>query len=219
MHSFLNWLRRLARWFAEPRGFWLFAFVGAAAVGLALVIPLPLADDLRFAGLALQLLGVSTVLRGLRDRGRLFDKPSVISSVRDWFSRLPPYKPHSVTLAASGLASATATASMDAVVWRGYREEESLENRFLALAENLDTVHKELDQVSARFANQVGNVQELVQREQSARMEEITRVQRKLAELGAGGLNIELVGVAWLVAGIVLATVPAEIAQLLQSAK
>ena len=89
MRNFVNWLRRLAEWIAEPRGFWLFTFVAAVAVGLALVIPRPLADDLRFAGLALQLLGVSTVLRGLRDRGRLFNKPSIVASTRAWFSRFP----------------------------------------------------------------------------------------------------------------------------------
>lgn len=219
MRDFLSWLSRIGRWIAEPRGFWLFAFVVLAAVGFALLIQKPFADELRYAGLALQLLGVSTVLRGLRERGKLFDKPSLVTSTWAWFSRFPQYKTQTVTLSASAVASATAFASADAVIWRGYRGEEPLEQQFRALVENLDTVRKELDRVSAQLTNQVGKVQERLQNEQSTRTDEINRIHKKLAELGAGGLHIELVGVAWLVAGIVLATVPVEIAELIYATK
>jgi hypothetical protein len=38
----------------------------------------------------------------------------------------------------------------------------------------------------------------------------------QLEKLGAGGLHIEMMGVFWLVLGVVLATVPGEIAAVLK---
>lgn len=216
MRALINWFQRIARWIGDPREFWLFALVVSAVVGLAFLFPIPLVDGLRYAGLTLQVWGVGTVIRGLRDRGRLFNKPSLVASTRAWIRRFPQYKPRSVTLSASCVGSASAFGSVDAVVWRGYHETDSLEQRFQALAENLETVTKELSRVSTGLERRVGEVRELLQREQTARAEEVSKIHGKLAELGAGGLHIELVGVAWLIAGIVLATVPAEIAQVFQ---
>jgi len=167
---------------------------------------------MRYAGLALQLLGVATVIRGLRDRGRLFDKPPLLVSAKAWLGNFPTFSPKSVTLSASGLAMTSASGTLSVDVWRAYRDEDAIEQRFIALAQNLDTVREELSQTATRLADQVGSVQEALRGEQSSREAEIQRLSRKLVDLGAGGLHVELVGVVWLVAGIVLATVPAELA-------
>jgi hypothetical protein len=214
MTRLLNWLSRFVRWFFEPRTFWLCAFVIAAVCTFAIALPKPLEDDIRYAGLALQLLGVATVMRGLRDRGRLFDKPPIVTSIKAWLSTFPPYSPKSVTLSASGSATASATATMTAVVWRAYRDGDTIDERFLALARNLDTVRQELSDASTRLSNQVGSVQEALRGEQSSRTVAIDRLSRKLTDLGSGTLHIELIGIVWLVSGIVLATIPAELALL-----
>ena len=65
---------------------------------------------------------------------------------------------------------------------------------------------------TARAVLETQTIRAAIEAETHSRLTELIEIRTKLTSLGVGGLHIELVGVAWLVAGVVLATVPGEIA-------
>jgi hypothetical protein len=213
VRNLLHWIRRLAVWVLEPRSAWVWLVVTLGALALAIAIPKPLEDQLRYAGLALQLLGIATVLRGLRDRGQLFQQPSLFAQFRQWLNRRPKLNAPPTQLAVGIAEELNVSTSMDAVVWRGVRPEDDYEARLAALHQNVETLREELSKQSNKAHAEALALHREVDEERSTRSRDTADIRNTLRTLGAGGLHIELVGVAWLVTGVVLATVPAEISQ------
>ena len=74
-----RWVKALARWLAEAWRVWIPVSVVVLVLTVASSLPLSLADPvLRYFGLAFQLLGILTVVSALRDKRRLFNRPSLI---------------------------------------------------------------------------------------------------------------------------------------------
>ena len=184
-------------------------------VGLAVAIPKPPVDTLRYAGLALQILGIATVMRGLRDRGQLFQKPTLFAQFRNWAGRIPRLNPKPIQLSVNMSSQANASATLSAVVWRGNRKDDSVDARLDALFENIETLRQQLSEETARVLRETQLVRCSIESETQSRVKELTEIRSRLATLGAGGIHIEMVGVIWLFLGAMLATVPGELASFL----
>jgi hypothetical protein len=162
----------------------------------------------------LQLLGIGTVVHGLRDRRRLFQRPSLLGHIRAWFAgrpRLNP-KPHLIHAASSGAVAIGGTAKIS--VWRGAPPDASLEARIDAIEANLDTLRKEHADTSRELRDEVRARAEQADLERRTRETAIDDLRSRVDTLGAGGLYIESAGLFWLIIGVVLGTVPGEIASL-----
>jgi hypothetical protein len=212
--SFTTWLRRVWHWLAEIPTFWTFLAVLAAAICLPLLFVASADDAMRYAGLLLQLVGVGVVAYTLRGRGKLFGRVPVITFARDWIRRAPRFRARNITLEASGTAMASASAAADATVWRGPRLDQPIEAQLEAIRENLATLRGHVETQDSRTSARVAELRNAIDAERTQRSAQIQETKRTLEGVAADSLYLEVAGLVWLVSGIVLATIPAEIAAL-----
>jgi len=173
---------------------------------------------IRIAGMFLELLGLSTVAFGLRETRKLFDKPSLFESARQWLRNFPKFKFETRIVAGSGhinlgggAASAFGTASLSATA--------SLEERVAFLENGLNQANMLIHQIQQKIdeeARKHGSAIDTV-RQEIRRGDENN--QQLVKEAMAGGLYIEITGAVWLLFGITLATASNEIASVLFGTK
>src|SRR5665811_1457162 len=110
-------LKALAPWLAEARH----AFLSLGVIGVALFLSLrPHTGEpvIRLTGLALQLLGVGTVVWGISDTKAFFGQPSFVRQTTDWLTRFPFFR-RNVIGVLSGVSSSAAVGQARAHVTHG----------------------------------------------------------------------------------------------------
>lgn len=207
-----RWIRALAHWLMEAWRVWVTVVIVVLVAIVASQLPVSVADRVRYCGLTFQLLGILTVVSGLRDKRRLFNRPSLVENIRRWLSRHPRWgaKPH--TIFDAGTVSISLSDSARASVWRGAPPDASVEARLAALEANLATLRTEQAETAKEFQEATRKTNETVDLERRAWGSTVAALRVQLEGLGAGGIHVEMMGVVWLLLGVVLATVPGEIA-------
>jgi len=216
-----RWLRALVRWLMQARPVWglvgvlLLALVGSCLVP-TFIPPKSPEDRLRYFGLAFQLLGILTVVRGLLARERLFRVRSLADSIRQWWRRRPRWTPGSHTVIAGtgsiGMAGGEARLS----TWQGVPPDADLPARVAALEANVDRLRADIQQHDKDIQAERQQRAEALAAERQLRESTTRDLRTQLEGLGASGIHVEWAGVYWLVVGTVLATIPAEVAGLLR---
>ena len=165
----------------------------------------------RWAGMMLQVLGLSTVAIGLRKMRRLFERPALGRRILSWFGRFAiAFKaPKPVTLQVSGIESMTGADEVRVV--RRVGPGATLDQRVAVLEENLNLLRDELNTRVQRVHRDLATVREDVQRESQERTAADEKTARIIEEIGIGGLNLEMVGLFWLVVGVVGTSIPDEL--------
>src|SRR4051794_37696568 len=107
----LTWLKALWPWLKET------ASVAVFALGFVIVIAIalwwPCEPALRYAGLALQILGILTVAWDIKETRKHFQHPTFLTRAKQWWHRHPKWR-HDTTLVI-GTAHGTLRASGVAV--------------------------------------------------------------------------------------------------------
>ncbi|MGZ8921892.1 MAG: hypothetical protein ACXW0M_00895 [Methylosarcina sp.] len=202
-------------WLAKLRKAWIALFVLLLVLSGAFLLPGQPDDQLRYAGLVLQLLGVGTVAYLLRDKRVIFKRKSLLTFLTDWAKARPKFRPGVITLQASETVLDKISAQARISIWRDAGEGASVEQRLNVIEANLITLddnHRDLavrtDKVYAQLTDELA-----VERQQREKADRETT--EKLEKFGADGLHIEATGIFWLIIGIVLATIPTELTRIL----
>jgi hypothetical protein len=218
MQNLRQWVAALVHWLVDAWrvGVPLLAILLVSVIAISL--PLKLAEAvLRYCGLAFELLGILTIVSGLRDKRRLFDRPSLLQTIRAWLSRRPRWGARPGTILMAGTASVSLSAGIARLsVRRGASADASIEARLAAIEANLETLRTEQGQIARDLEEATRKANETVAAERRARESALTAIRVQLERLGAEGIHVEMMGVVWLVLGTVLATVPGEIASALR---
>lgn len=212
-----EYIKKVARWCRSDR------LVRSASLTIAPVLVLALlgpflpgqeSDQIRYAGLVLQLLGIWTVAKNLAEKGVIFNLPRfremIHTSIIDFPKWGAPKKINFATGSASVMIGANATLSQ----WRGYQDK-TLEERVAALIGNVEELRTQLDQTTQTLKAELGKLQDSVAKDRDARIREEAELRRLLTALGVSGIHIDAAGVVWLALGIVLSTIPGEFAHFL----
>jgi len=204
-------VRALGRWLLEAWRVWGPLLVVAAILALSQLIPVKLEDRLRYCGLTLELLGIATVVLGIIGKRKLFKKPTLLQNLRAWLGRHPfRQTQHAIVTGTASLASVSARAK--ASLWARTPPDASLEGRVAAIEQNLDTLRTELGNVEKELQDEARLRMESIDAERRARDAGMSEMRAQLERLGAESLHVEMTGVFWLVLGVVLDTIPAELA-------
>lgn len=179
------------------------------------ILPGSAADRVRYSGLALQLLGIFTVVHGLSGRRRLFKRPSLMESIRIWYGRRPRCRRESQHITMSGTASMSITGSADLLLWRGTPKDASLAEKVEAIRENIETLKAQQDKLTATLSEKSRALEYALKSERKFREEVTGDLAARMDALGAGGSHVEAAGLVWLTLGVILATVPTEVAAIL----
>ena len=93
----------------------------------------------------------------------------------------------------------------------------SLDRRVALLEENLNRLRDEVDAKENKIGRELSAVRGAIEEERRAREKEARRITRQMEELAVGGLHLELIGLTWLVLGVLGTSIPDEVAKLLQA--
>lgn len=203
----------------EPRaarslGWIILGFAGAAFVAVvACWLGATPATIAAWAGAALQVGGLVTVAVGIRKLRRKFNEPGIFvrayAAARERIARLLT-KPRNIALHAEAADYAVGTDHAELTVKAGPGA--PVERRVEILEGELERLRERV----GRDREQVTRLDDAVTRERTER----TRADAALAEahrdLAAGGLDLQTVGLVWLVAGVVLGTLPGPIATMVR---
>jgi hypothetical protein len=211
-----QWFFALARWVWEARRGW--GSVGLVVLVLlsAIVVPRSLDDCIRYAGLTLQILGVVTVAIGLRDKRQTFERPGLVQLFRAWLRRFPRYSPEPHVISTQGVASAAGVGSAYAYGWHGLPENATIDDRLATFEKNLDTVKRLALDAQKQVQNEALKTAKRLEDERREREDAHRALNEKLENFGTSNLYFETAGVFWLIVGIVLGTVPTEVAMIIR---
>ena len=208
------WVVANARWVVSAWRVWSALAVVAAIGAVALLLAERTEDAIRYSGLVLQLLGAATVVAVLRDKRRVFDRPSLVDHLKNWLTARPRFRPRAQVIAVGGVGSAFASGTATVTTWRGCAADAPVEERVAVLESNVATLRKELWADRKRTREDATKVTTALDQEVRSREAADTAIRQRVEAFGAGGFHIEATGLFWLIVGIVLGTIPAEIAQL-----
>ena len=168
-------------------------------------------DHVRYSGLVLQILGIATVVHGLRDRRRLFNRPSFIDHLFAWLAKRPRWGAKPQTISFSGTEVVTVSDTAKLSVWRGVPPDAPIDARLSALESNIETLKTEQAEMSKELQDETRKRVDALDSERRSRESADVELRTRVDTLGAGGLHLETAGLLWLIVGVVLGTVPAEI--------
>lgn len=211
VRAFIIWLFFDTWRFLAPILFVLFL------TGLALLAPGDLDDHIRYAGLLLQLGGITTVVLSLRGRRRLFHRPSLIDYLLEWLAKAKRswWSTKSVTISVA-VSSAQAQSSGGSISTSYAAHDTTIEARLAAMEANIKTLKSSQAKAASEFHKAERKWAEAMDSERQSRELAIVNIKTKVDTLGAGSLHIETAGLFWLILGVVMGTIPTEIAMWLQ---
>ncbi len=191
---------------------WATLGVAVLVAGVVWFLPCDLDDRVRYCGMALELLGILTVAYGLREKRRLFGRPSLVDHFKNWvFQQRPkwPVKADHRTTTISG--SVGISEGNDTCMAKGFSRGASLEDRVTAIEVRLDTQEDKQLKIESQLNEEICNMENALDTERQSRKSALNKLHALLDTFGAGNLNLETIGVIWLVLGVILATIPSEI--------
>jgi len=215
MQKLWHWVLAVACWLGDGWRVWSSIVVVVVVCTLVSLLPGNTTDHLRYAGLGLQLLGITTIVVGLQDRRRLFDRPSLFEYTRRWLERRPRWNAATNVVALTATMTDSASAKDTISIWRSIPADATVEERLAALEANIDNLKTKQTQTSTDLHDEIKKRTEAGDVERKARESAIEALQTRVASLGVGDLHLETAGVFWLILGVILATIPQEIAHVL----
>ena len=207
-----TWLSAIARWLAQPWRAWGTVGVVLVVAGLSWLLPGTVEDRIRYCGLVLQLLGIATVVALLRDKRRTFKRQSLLEQFQQWLSARPRFRPKGHIISVSGIGSSSAVGTATLSVWRRAVASAPLEERLSAIEANVETLKQDLESTSRRLQMSFDRLATELTEERRTRESTDTAIRDQVEKFAAEGLHVEAAGLLWLILGIVLATVPGELA-------
>lgn len=214
MRSLLRWLRNFAVWFAKPRLAWLMLVV----LLLAMVIIVRLRTDeqtIRITGMVLEIFGLGTVAWGVSQTRRRFGRPSIVALTRQWLGQIPRW-PRNHVISLAGVASAGAVGSARGHAVYGVGPNPTIEERVDALEKNLKGLDERFNQARNEIEAKVRKQSESIDEERRTRASADENLRKTIEDTETGGLHLSAVGLVWLLVGLILSTIPEELAALLQ---
>lgn len=208
------WLWAVVRWLTEPWWLWI-ALLGLTVPFWVSFCPGTPECQVRVSGLVLQCLGVGAVALDLYRTRKLFGRPSlaILTSVKEWLSRRPRWIQRLVTVADTAAISAAASVIAEGGRWRDFNPASPNDVQVATLVNNVDWLRAGLIAVRKDIASRAREQADALQEEQQLRAKQDEELRALLETAETGGLHISFVGLVWLLFGILLSSLPGEIAQ------
>lgn len=202
-------------WFQDG---WAFVLVIILVFGLivaAPILPIEPADSIRWLGISLELSGLFFVVIGLDRSRQLFGKDRLLKSFTKWLSRvryiLVPPKP--ISLRANTLELGAPRVSATALLLK--KRPERIEDRLALLEDEVLQLHRDLSSLLNKLDQQKVEVMQEIENEARVRASADHQINMRVEEATIGGIRIELVGLTFLLFGIVFSSGSQEVAWVL----
>jgi hypothetical protein len=213
LKNFFHLLNAFFRWLtSEFRMVWIACLVVAFAILVVFCVGAS-EFQIRLSGLVLQWFGLGTVVYGIRDTRKLFEHPSIMQLLRDKVSRIPRWRLHKIAIGDGVSVLNGATVCGRGYAWNNVNPAAPIQEQMDALKNNVESLKRQLTNLHGEMDSGLHGHSESLRQEQESRREGDERLHQRLEAAETGGLHISLMGVFWLVVGLLLSTVSPEIAQ------
>jgi hypothetical protein len=191
----------------QPGWYTLLGLISAWWVPLWLFTTNPEAH-MRWTGMLLQIGGVGTVAWGLSKTRQLFGRQGIGESIIRWAAAIPEQfhcpKPVSASI---NMDMAGVSQSMTGPV-RISAKMKSLEEKVSWLLDQVEKLENRMEDLSREGRQREKKLKGLIDEESSERESADENISQQIEEVAIGGLHLELMGLVWLVVGIVLSSFP-----------
>jgi hypothetical protein len=208
----MGWHRtsRFFSWLGELRLLYLAGLY--VLLGLSLIWGFEASEkSIRLVGLALQVLGIGTVIWGISATRKQFGHPPVISLVLSWLRRCPLIRrpaylqPEGISVGASALGGRLVTAFTP-------NPSAPLEERLEHIEKGLETLQKRIEGAESQIDRESSIAYGKVLVETRAREAADKEIMSALESSSTGGIHISAIGALWLFVGVILSTASHELA-------
>lgn len=208
---FMSWQRskRLIAWLGEGRALYISTL--CVLISLLSVWACDWSErSLRLSGLALQILGIGTVIWGIAVTRKQFGHPPVFSLVKAWVSRCPAIRrqgklePESIRVGAEVVGISLTTIFIPSPT-------APIEDRLAHIERGLETIQMRIDTAEAKIQSESSAFGDKILVESRARQAGDEEVMRALELSSTGGVSITAMGSVWLFVGVVLSTASQEL--------
>lgn len=199
------------RWLAKPKIFWL----TIAVIGVAGVLLFNFSSGeahIRWLGLALQLLGMGTVAWGFRELRLLYGMPGFLRLIEEWLEQRKENQ-EGVHLDLTMHEGAGMQANIELSVRPG--SDESIESRLDFLLETTEIVKQRLRRVERELNSSLIAVERKIEFEERSRVQVVRELDLKMRASVVGGLHVSVMGLIWLIFGVVLSALSIDMAKFL----
>jgi hypothetical protein len=210
----LRWLYALSKYLLQE-----LPLVVIVVTSIVLLIALAIAfwvrsePAFRWSGLALQLLGTATVAWNIHGTRTLFHLAGVFALAAQSWQRRPRFRPPPVNFSvATMMPEFNFSARLDTWHYADPNAASALEARLDAAEKNLTSTRDRLNKLEERTTQSLQQHANALEQEKLDRANDAKNVRDELKVAQAGGLHISVVGVLWLVAGVIMSTIPSELA-------
>jgi hypothetical protein len=210
----LSRIKALGSRLADHKYVWL--CLGPIFIALVVVLIFGATERLiRLTGLALQVLGIGTVIWGISETRALFGHASLRSMAKAGLQRIFS-RSHDVTVGVTTNSASTSAGKLSAFTKFDPGPNPSLDSRLDALEKNISAIHDRITETQRELDGERMRAMDALKREAETRQCGDAEIQKKLEATGTGGVHISAIGAAWLFVGVVLSTAAPEIACLLK---
>jgi hypothetical protein len=172
----------------------------------------PAATGLRWAGFLMGIFGLLLVAYGLERTRRKFGKPSPWSRLKDWGQALRGLlvrRPPRVIIGHAAMGEF----GSDIFAATGTVTQDSIEARLAALERRADAADKRIAEVQAEARREVERVRSEHRAAHGQLEGRVGALGKQVEDLAVGGLDLEFMGLVWLISGSVLSTFHEELGQ------
>jgi len=168
---------------------------------------------IRFTGLFLQLLGISTVLYGISETRKLFNCPSLLSVASRWLTSFPKFRLPKRTVRLVGQAGEMSFAGR-VIARHQAGPNATIEDRVRVLESNLQLIDHRMDELQQQIDQANRQTNQALAAERQTREHDIDHLRKKLEITETGGLYVSLMGLVWLIVGLMMSTASLELSNL-----
>lgn len=169
--------------------------------------------DIRLIGMLLQLVGFLTVAKGLRDSGRLFEKPTFRERIALYFKGFPRRRLTNHSGSAQLISAGTMFGGGRGMVLPG--PDTPLERRVEMLEERTTNLFSEVGELGGKLRVQSDELTRKITEEVTERKAGHKALEEQLERAVIGGIHVEWWGVIFFFIGVILASASPELSGLL----
>lgn len=165
-------------------------------------------DATRWYGLFLQIAGLVAVIVGLKRLRNHFQKPSLLTLAREWFSRWRDVFGHPTNIVISPTAVSASTSFGRPTVRVSAAPDATVEQQLAVVRHDIDALFRECNNLWNHHEELSSKLSSGLKEERRLWEAAITGVRSHHEQASIGDFGMEITGVVFVLVGVVLATVP-----------
>lgn len=206
-------------WLGRARPLWIFFILLFAscisANWIGYFLGLDRTAQLSLTGTFLEIAGILTVANGLRNKAKLFGAADPIESIISWFQSCPVFlRSKIVNIGAAMSINTTVNADLEAVA--NLAPNASLNQRVDLLEKNFHGHIKNYRSFKAKMQNVTDELRTDMSKNHDSIQKELEVVRKQSSKAHIGDMAYELVGLFWVMTGMIIANLPEQFARLTQ---